>query len=534
MRKRIITIAIIVLLCLLPGTSTVAIASSDSQNSQIDYEELFSSIDNADGARSEIVAQNLCEAFDANREMFISQLALFDSEKVEEVAWLLVYGKSYTGIYEFKNEMIAMQAEVAFAYNEQQVVNSIVDGINLYIANNYTVEVNSAEINSPTVPAFNAKTILRFIELNEETGNFDEEYFHTLGNAFRADPEYFADVIDELPAGVVNSVTEAVAYDCVKYSYTIDEELISLSTSESVVTKIIDKIAALSLEKTVSSTDTSITALGQNQVYVPMSLVVPTIGNISYTTGNLDIGENEAIRVTINETSATTSERTYWVELHIVRNNVSYLKAGQNITMSAGTTAKNVLFTTSFSELGPVSTVIKVYSQRNGTLLASKQKTASDIVYGAWDIMVALPANRNYKGTLAIYNANGTLQMSCECLGKSWRGLDMMTEYGHTPTGIYTGYLSYTSGSAASYGPYQVVIMNGVSGIIVDSGRTDIWIHGGSAENDPTALAYPLRATEGCVRVSDTDQQSIQNNLLALTSSTGYHYTSGNIEIFES
>ena len=72
--------------------------------------------------------------------------------------------------------------------------------------------------------------------------------------------------------------------------------------------------------------------------------------------------------------------------------------------------------------------------------------------------------------------------------------------------------------------------MTGVSGVIVESGRSGIWIHGGDPSTDPSATWYPLRPTYGCVRISNSDQNSLQNKINNLISN--YHYNTGKIHIW--
>ena len=134
---------------------------------------------------------------------------------------------------------------------------------------------------------------------------------------------------------------------------------------------------------------------------------------------------------------------------------------------------------------------------------------------------------------MTVYNASGVSQMSVNCLGKSAYGYDMYTKNGHTPTGTYTGYLYGPVSPSSSYGPYKVVAMTGVSGVIVTSGRSGIWIHGGTAASTDSAT-YPLRPTYGCVRISNSNQNTMVTKITALTSSSGYHDTTGNIIITQS
>jgi hypothetical protein len=151
-------------------------------------------------------------------------------------------------------------------------------------------------------------------------------------------------------------------------------------------------------------------------------------------------------------------------------------------------------------------------------------------VYGDWKVTVVLPSDRNYKGTLTLYKANGSYVCSFECLGRSVSNASMYEYEGNTPTGTYTGFLYGPVETAYSYGPYKVINMTGVSGAIIDSGRSGIWIHGGDPCTDSSLTYYPLRPTHGCVRISNSNQYNLQNSITNLINSE-YHNSTGNIII---
>jgi hypothetical protein len=100
---------------------------------------------------------------------------------------------------------------------------------------------------------------------------------------------------------------------------------------------------------------------------------------------------------------------------------------------------------------------------------------------------------------------------------------------GNTPTGTATGVRSGPLSPASSYGPYQVVSLTPVSGIIKDSGRTGFLIHGGDPCTDPSLPWYPLRPTNGCIRVSNANQLLLKNSIGSLIAS--YHDQVGNVVI---
>lgn len=74
--------------------------------------------------------------------------------------------------------------------------------------------------------------------------------------------------------------------------------------------------------------------------------------------------------------------------------------------------------------------------------------------------------------------------------------------------------------------------MTGISGVIKTSGRSGIWIHGGDPASSGSST-YPLRPTYGCVRITNAHQNTMVTKITSLTSSTGYHDTTGKISIVE-
>lgn len=78
---------------------------------------------------------------------------------------------------------------------------------------------------------------------------------------------------------------------------------------------------------------------------------------------------------------------------------------------------------------------------------------------------------------------------------------DPLKRMGHTPTGVYSGFRSAPLKPEGTYGKYQVIRLEPVSGAALQAhmnGRRGILIHGGRPRFDGS-----LRGTYGCIRVSD-------------------------------
>ena len=119
-----------------------------------------------------------------------------------------------------------------------------------------------------------------------------------------------------------------------------------------------------------------------------------------------------------------------------------------------------------------------------------------------------------------LYDANGRVHCDTVCLGCSASGDDQSVYKGNTPTGIYTGYLGKIQADTQAYGPYKVIMMNGIAGNIYNyrNTRSSIWIHGGRSQE-------VLQPTNGCVRVFNNYQEELQNDITALDTVNGHEGT---------
>jgi hypothetical protein len=518
-------VAVIAICCIIPAAGA---SSSDVPTVQPDYTALFKYALTSNSAESEVAASKLADAFDTDANSLVKAMSQYTSDEIETIAYLLTYGKSYQDLDKFKSDIVYM-LETAGS-DEAVVLEAIHKVINSF---QYFYSINLPDDSKPIeANVFDPETILNFIELNEENGNVDEEYFHTLGNAYRTDPKLFASMISKRSDDSIAYIAKAVAYDCINHSdYTTKPTSDARSTIEK-ENKIINIIESAIADES-NGILSSFFDVEKPLTVSPLSTYVPTIGTMTYTSAPLYVGASETLNVTFSESSHSSVQRTYYTEVYAVRNGVEWLKSSKSITIPAGSTSTTVSYSMSFSDTGVFYTLVKVYSSSGGSLLASRQGTYSDTIYGKWKITVALKTDRTKFGTLTLYNAGGTSQMSVNCLGLSASGDNMYTYYGNTPTGTYTGYLYGPVSPSSSYGPYKVVAMDGVSGAIITSGRSGIWIHGGDAASSGSPT-YPLRPTNGCVRISNANQNTMATTITSLTNSTGYHDSTGNITISES
>lgn len=133
-------------------------------------------------------------------------------------------------------------------------------------------------------------------------------------------------------------------------------------------------------------------------------------------------------------------------------------------------------------------------------------------------ILVSLPKNRDVSGRLTVRDALGRELGSYEVLGRGSRGPGdtSLQVNGNTPTGEYDGTerVDTSAWNAASYGPYGAVRLKPLGGNALVAhevvGRDGLLIHGGA----PGGKGYfrgagALRATHGCLRLSNSDIQQL-------------------------
>lgn len=528
MKSRFLLQLIIIVLVgviLIPG-----IAFSQEQNI-VDLKALFSEYSpQLDGIYAEEYAFKLGDSFRKDKVAFISELANQPKDKIESISLLTAYNCEYF-------DLSAIRMETKYLVDSNQLTAEQVGVANqIIIAMDQITQLRQAPVNdnrNVKLPDFDVATVKDFIKIHKQNGNpIDEEYYQTLKNSLKADAKAFIKVMTEFDDATQQDIAQSVNYnlsetDKVNFKENFGKLKKDSELNEKEKEAINKLISTLNEKSKSNSSDNKETPVNTT------SIEIPTIGTMYYTTTPLVVGESENFQYTLSETYNKLAIRTYYVKIYAIKNGVAYLKATQNVTIPSGSISVTLNAPVSYTSTGLIYTKVEVYSSASGGKLTEKTTTSTDTIYGKWKINVALPINRNYKGTLKLYKADGSLAASMECLGRSVSNASMYEYQGNTPTGTYTGYLYGPVSPSSSYGPYKVVNMTGVSGAIITSGRTGIWIHGGDPSTDTTATWYPLRPTYGCVRIANTNQKVLQDQITTITSSE-YHYSTGNIYISES
>lgn len=522
--KRLPSACLAVILCI--SLCIPVFAAEEAEHfSEENISELFSLLGETDGFKTEDLSYELYQAFETNPKEFIETAVDLQDDKLSKMAELLVYFAGYFDLDDFKEQVISCKDET-LTESETRVVEKILQEIDFQ--QNKTIVVGPTE-ELPEAPKYNPYFLDKLISAHVANNNFeDEEFYETLSNVLIEDPAVFSNAIEEISVVAQNEIISGVAQACVDNRKTYNLEDTGSLTREqaNIISKVQEQIDAIDSETSLK------VELGENGDLTPMSTQVPTIGTMTYS-GDLICGEATTLTVNFSETTATSSTRTYWTEVYAIRNGKEHLKSSKSITFAKGSTSTTQRYSITFSDTGEVYTLVKVYSTRGGTLLTQRQGKYSDIITGPWSIIVTLPKDRNYKGSLSLYHANGAIQKTCECLGLAEGNGPMTQEEGNTPTGTYRGEIYPAHSNTHSYGPYKRINMVGVSGIAKTSGRTGIMIHGGDPTTDTSLHGYPLRCTHGCIRVTNSNQKGLVD-LISTLISDFYADTYGEVVVSES
>ncbi len=383
---------------------------------------------------------------------------------------------------------------------------------------------------------FHVPTIRRMIEVNLECDNADEEFFHLLANAYLADPELLIETILDLPQEDIEYLARAIAYDLQK-----TQRQTQATVQTGLTNPAADAVGKLIALETADTKNASLDAfLDEDMLAGAVTGGIPDADSqsaeeltavLSLSASEAEVASPLTSSISLSTTLPALTLRRYTITLYKQQGNERW-QCGRSVALlgsnSALTTATANL---TFNATGVYQVYAEVYDSSNVLVATSPSVTVT--VSGQWQITVELTADRTQLGTITLYNASGEEVSHSICLGKSAYNYPMNQTSGHTPIGIYTGTLGYHWDDVDKYGPYDVIFLQGQSGYVVEkcSHRNGLLIHGGREgyNSNPNDSSYPLYHTEGCVRITNTYQLQLQNEITNLMNN--YHYPVGIITI---
>lgn len=521
---------IFLLLLFIPLLLLMTPASASAEETEMTrLGTLFQKAGKTDGAYTEMYALELVEAFEKNSAVFVQQLSQ-EAEQTQQEVTLLLTNEICWASAERKAKLREKLTALRVDANEEVV--AVLDCVERNIKS-WEEQRKQEQISTPPpqirADGFHRETILKHITFHLDSMGRDDAFYTLLADAYAADPELLAELISAYTPTQIDYLAKGVAK-----GFTINKKTVPTLISDAEHYDIVQQIERHIADEAILESKAELPA-GKNVIGNggdSRSLSVPSVDMIMFSSDPLNTGDTETMRVVVSESFYTNSSRSYYMEIYQRSAFGTVFRTGKSFVIPPGVTELPVIVDLTFTEAGPCQVIIKVYSSAGGTLLTTRYSESYTVVED-WHITVSLPVNRAYTGVLTLYKANGTLLHTGICLGKSAYGYPMSQINGDTPTGGYTGYLYTHWSSTYSYGPYQVVNMQGQSGLIAEYGhRSDIWIHGGDPSTDTTSASYPLRPTYGCVRVTNNMQFDLECTITDLVLD-GYHREVGNITIYE-
>ncbi|MBQ8359661.1 MAG: hypothetical protein IJX37_07120 [Oscillospiraceae bacterium] len=385
---------------------------------------------------------------------------------------------------------------------------------------------------------FHAPTVRKIIEVNLECENADEEFFHLLTNAYLADPELLIETILDLPQEDIEYLARAIAYDLQK-----TQRQTQATVQTGLTNPAADAVGKLIALETADTSNASLDAfLDEDMLAGAVTGGIPDADSQSAEelTAALSLSASEAevaspltASISLSTTLPALTSRRYTIKFYKQQGNESWQCGTMSAILGPNSTLTTASRNLTFNATGVYQVYAEVYDSSNVLVATSPSVTVT--VSGQWHIDVVLPTDRNYKGTLILYNASGMVLLSTECLGQSASNADPSIYLGNTPTGECQGALVGPVGENqhGSYGPYKFISLTPISGNMKDyTWRSEFLIHGGSPETNSSLPRYPLRPTNGCIRVSNYDQLQLQNLITNLVANE-YHYSTGTVSITE-
>ena len=380
--------------------------------------------------------------------------------------------------------------------------------------------------------AFYAPTIRQLIDVNLELGNQDEEFYHTLANAYLASPSLLAETISDLSAEDVQYLAKAIAYDLQKTDRA--ELAVIPEDCKDEISELIARMIFVEVNNTANASLYNFAPMPifEEQMLTAEELMLLSdveIYSVTPAATTSSVGSVFSVNVSFGSGTVSNSVRQYTVKLYKTVGDTTTLVSSKSTSILAGRTGGVMNISVSFAETGIYTFYAEIYTT-SGSLLSASTVSSSVTVSGRWRITVVFKEDRDEFGTLCIYNASGALRYSCTCLGRSVSNDPPNVYYGNTPTGECTGELGGPDSNTYSYGPYKYIRLTPISEDYFEN-RSGILIHGGEPASVDSPF-YPYRPTNGCIRVRNFSQERLQTVIERMVN-LFYHEEEGDVSITE-
>ena len=341
----------------------------------IDYSALFSRVDTADGIFADMLASELADAFEADPKGFLDALIDEPESRQEGASFLLVYDLHYDDNMELESDICELR-DTNPEYSK--ILDKIITDLEDFRANTEVSNAGTAPIFGQT--PFDPETIRGFIDGNLELRNTDEGFYQTIANAYMMSPALFARTVADLSEKDIAYLGKAISY--------------SLSRSKRTpLLATLDKldpgyVANILLQRELRAGSVTLSDLKEinkeaRKTYLSRSakavcersLLPPIIGTMTYTSGQLVAGDYENLKITLSETTATMSSRSYWIEVYRTDGSTRQLLSERTVIIPPGNSSLDFNFSIERSITGSFFTYVKVYSEENGVFLVSKTET---------------------------------------------------------------------------------------------------------------------------------------------------------------
>ncbi len=383
---------------------------------------------------------------------------------------------------------------------------------------------------SAAVGHFYAPTVRSMIDKSLAIGGVDEEFFHYLADMYLLNPVQLAETISDLPENDILYLARAISYDLHKTNR------VSLAVMPTECTAVATQSAAMMIYQQANNEENAALMSFYDFPNVPATAAINdqiasvSISCTAFSEEYSSINDAYTINFTFTLINPSTAAETYYVTVFKVHNGVTTSAGTVAVSVSAYSLRGSGSRTISFSDTGDYQIYCAVSKTASGVYLKESAKKTMSIVAG-WKITVELTADRAELGTITLYDGLGNSICSSICLGKSQYNYPMNRTDGHTPIGVYRGIVYEASSNTYSYGPYQRIWIIGVSGYVTDEcgHREELMIHGGDPSTNTTSTYYPLRSTNGCVRITNDFQATLITEITNLINNN--HLSEGEVII---